>query len=140
MRTILSALIVSAVLLGWGLPSVPAQAEQQQGKQGNVQQQGNTEARDARDNKEPTAEDMNTKPSRNTSGLKDTFYQELTPSDIGYSRDARNDKEPTAEDMNTKLSRDTSGLKDTSQEEASQGSEDSRDARDNKEAGSDSYR
>lgn len=126
MRTIVSALIVSAVLMVWGLPSVPAQAEQQQGKQGSVQQQGTTEARDARDNKEPTAEDMNTKPSRNTSGLKDTFYQEQTPSDIGYSRDARDDKEPTAEDMNTKLSRDTSGLKDASQEEASQGSEDSR--------------
>lgn len=140
MRTIVSALIVSAVLLGWGFPSLPAQAEQQQGKQGSVQQQGNTEARDARDNKEPTAEDMNTKPSRNTSGLKDTFYQEQTPSDIGYSRDARDDKEPTTEDMNTKLSRDTSGLKDTSQEEASQGSEDSRDARDNKEAGSGSYK
>lgn len=140
MRTIVSALIVSAVLLVWGLPSLPAQAEQQQGKQGSLQQQGNTEARDARDNKEPTAEDMNTKLSRDTSGLKDTFYQEQTPSDIGYSRDARNDKEPTAEDINTKLSRDTSGLKDTSQEEASQGSEDSRDARDNKEAGSGSYK
>jgi hypothetical protein len=140
MSTIVSALIVSAVLMVWGLPSVPAQAEQQQGKQGSVQQQGNTEARDARDNKEPTAEDMNTKPSRDMSGLKDTFYQEQTPSDIGYSRDARDDKEPTAEDMNTKLSRDTSGLKDTSQEEASQGSEDSRDARDNKEAGSGSYK
>ena len=132
MRTILSALIVSAVLMVGGLPSIPAQAEQQRGKQGSVQQQANTEARDARDDKEPTAEDMNTKPSRNTSDLKDTFYQEQTPSDIGYSRDARNDKEPTAEDMNTKLSRDTSGRKDTSQEEASQGSEDSRDARDNK--------
>ena len=140
MRTIISALIVSAVLLGWGLPSLPAQAEQPEGKQGSVQQQGNAEARDARDNKEPTAEDMNTKPSRNISGLKDTFYQEQTPSDIGYSRDARNDKEPTAEDMNTKLSRDTSGLKDTYQEHASQGSEDSRDARDNKEAGSGSYK
>ena len=111
MRTIVSALIVSAVLMVGGLPSVPAQAEQQQGKQGSVQQQASTEARDARDNKEPTAEDMNTKPSRNTSGLKDTFYQEHVPSDMGYSRDARNDKEPTAEDMNTKLSRDTSGLK-----------------------------
>ena len=84
---------------------------------------------------------MNTKPSRDTSGLKDTFYQEQVPSDIGYSRDARDDKEPTAEDMNTKLSRDTSGLKDTFyQEQASQGSEDSRDARDNKEAGSGSYK
>jgi hypothetical protein len=141
MRTIVSALIVSAVLMVWGLPSVPAQAEQQRGKQGSVQQQGTTEARDARDNKEPTTEDMNTKPSRNTSDLKDTSYQEQTPSDIGYSRDARDNKEPTAEDMNTKLSRDTSGLKDTSyQEQASQGSEDSRDARDNKEAGSGSYK
>ena len=141
MRTIVSALIVSAVLLGWGLPSLPVQAEQQEGKQGSVQQQGTTEARDARDDKEPTAGDMNTKPSRDTSGLKDTFYQEQVPSDIGYSRDARDDKEPTAEDMNTKLSRDTSGLKDTFyQEQASQGSEDSRDARDNKEAGSGSYK
>jgi hypothetical protein len=141
MRTIISALIVSAVLLGWGFPSVPAQAEQQRGKQGSVQQQASTEARDARDDKEPTAEDMNTKPSRDMSGLKDTFYQEQTPSDIGYSRDARNDKEPTAEDMNTKLSRDTSGLKDTLyQEQASQGSEDSRDARDTKEAGSGNYK
>jgi hypothetical protein len=141
MRTILSALIVSAVLMVWGLPSVPAQAEQQRGKQGSVQQQGNTEARDARDNKEPTTEDMNTKPSRNTSGLKDTFYQEQASQGSGDSRDARNDKEPSAEDMNTKPSRDTSGLKDTFyQEQASQGSGDSRDARDNKEVGSGSYK
>src|SRR6476660_9153393 len=93
MRTILTALIVSAVLMVGGLPSVPARAEQQQGKQGSLQQQGNTEARDARDNKEPTAEDMNTKPSRNTSDLKDTFYQEQASQGSEDSRDARDNKE-----------------------------------------------
>jgi len=92
MRTILSALIVSAVLMVWGLPSVPAQAEQQRGKQGSLQQQGNTEARDARDDKEPTAEDMNTKLSRDTSGLKDT-YQEQASQGSEDSRDARDNKE-----------------------------------------------
>ena len=92
MRTILSALIVSAVLMVWGLPSVPAQADQQRGKQGSVQQQGTTEARDARDDKEPTAEDMNTKLSRDTSGLKDT-YQEQGLRGSEDSRDARDNKE-----------------------------------------------
>ena len=92
MRTIVSALIVSAVLMVWGLPSVPAQAEQQRGKQGSLQQQGNTEARDARDDKEPTAEDMNTKLSRDTSGLKDT-YQEQGLRGSEDSRDARDNKE-----------------------------------------------
>ena len=92
MRTIVSALIVSAVLMVWGLPSVPAQAEQQRGKQGSLQQQGNTEARDARDDKEPTAEDMNTKLSRDTSGLKDT-YQEQASQGSEDSRDARDNKE-----------------------------------------------
>lgn len=93
MRTILSALIVSAVLMVWGLPSVPAQAEQQRGKQGSVQQQGTTEARDARDDKEPTAEDMNTKLSRDTSGLKNTVYQEQASQGSEDSRDARDNKE-----------------------------------------------
>jgi|SRR6185437_8679384 len=94
MKTIFSALIVSAVLLGWGFPSVPAQAEQQRGKQGSVQQQASTEARDARDDKEPTAQNMNTKPSRDMSGLKDTSQEEAsTPQGSGDSRDARDNKE-----------------------------------------------
>src|SRR5690348_11517822 len=66
---------------------------QQRGKQGSVQQQGNTEARDARDDKEPTAEDMNTKLSRDTSGLKDTFNQEHASPGSEDSRDARDNKE-----------------------------------------------
>ncbi len=49
----LSALILSAVLCAWGLPSVPVQAEQQQAKQGSSYQHGNTEARDARTTKTP---------------------------------------------------------------------------------------
>lgn len=95
MRTIISALIVSAVLLGWGFPSVPAQAEQQRGKQGSVQQQASTEARDARDDKEPRAQDQNTKPIRDTSGLKDTSHQQGASKPQGNtdSRDARDDKE-----------------------------------------------
>lgn len=95
MRTIFSALIVSAVLLAWGLPSVPAQAEQHRAKQGSSQQQGNTEARDARDDKDATAQDKKTKPSRDRSGLKDTSHQQGASKhqDSGDSRDARDEKE-----------------------------------------------
>ena len=93
MRTIFSALIVSAVLLAWGL--VPAQAEVQRGKQGSSHQQGKEPPRDARDDKEPTAQDMNTKPSRDTSGLKDTSQQQgASKNQTGKeSRDARDEKE-----------------------------------------------
>jgi hypothetical protein len=145
MRTIVSALIVSTVLLTWGWPSVPAQAAEQRGKQGSSQQQGNIEPRDARDDKEPTVQDMNTKPSRDTSGLKGTSNQQRASKTQGStdSRDARNDKEPTAQDINTRPSRDTSGLKDTSHQQRApkpQGSTDSRDARDDKEADSGSYK
>lgn len=95
MRTILRALIVSAALLAWGLPSVPAQASEQRGKQGRAQQQGNQEVRDARDDKEPRAQDQNTKPTRDTSGLKDTSHQQgaSKPQGSKGSRDARDDKE-----------------------------------------------
>jgi len=92
MRIIFSALIVSVVLLAWGLPSVPAQAAEQRGKPGSSHQQGKEPPRDARDDKEPTAQDQNTKPSRDTSGLKDTSHQ---PKSQGSkdSRNARDDKE-----------------------------------------------
>ena len=95
MRTIISALAVSAVLFAWGLSFVPAQADQQRTKQGSSQQQGNKETRDARDDKEPTAQDQNTKPFRDTSGLKDTAHQQKTskPQETKDSRDARDDKE-----------------------------------------------
>ena len=95
MRTILSAAVVSAVLLAWGLPSVPAQAEQQRVKQASSPQQGNKETRDARNNKEPTAQDQHTKPSRDTSGLKDSSHHQRTSTlqENKDSRDARNDKE-----------------------------------------------
>lgn len=92
MRPIISAAVVSAVLLVWGLPSVPAQAEQQRV---SSPQQGNKETRDARNDKEPTAQDQRTKPSRDTSGLKDTPYQQKpsVPEENKDSRDARDDKE-----------------------------------------------
>lgn len=95
MKTIVSALIVSAVLLAWGLPTVPAQAEQQRGKQGSALHQSTKEPRDARDEKEPTAQDKNTKPTRDTSGLKDTSHQQGTSKhqDSTDSRDARDEKE-----------------------------------------------
>jgi hypothetical protein len=95
MRTIVIALIVSAVLWAWGLPSVPAQAGEQRAKQGSSHQESNTEARDARDDKEATAQDKNTKPSRDTSGLKDTAHQQDVSKhqDSRDSRDARDDKE-----------------------------------------------
>ncbi len=91
----LSALIVSAVLLASGFLSVPAQAEQQRGKQGSSQQQGNKEARDARDEKDATPQDKKIKPSRDTSGLKDTSHQQGTSKqhDSTDSRDARDEKE-----------------------------------------------
>jgi hypothetical protein len=44
------------------------------GKQGSSHQEGNKEARDARDEKDATAQDKKTKPSRDTSGLKDTSH------------------------------------------------------------------
>lgn len=95
MRPIISAAVVSAVLLAWGLPSVPAQAEQQRVKQASSPQQGNKETRDARNDKEPTAQDQRTKPSRDTSGLKDTPHHQKTstPEENKDSRDARDDKE-----------------------------------------------
>jgi hypothetical protein len=95
MRTILSALMVSAVLWAWGLPSVPAQAGEQRAKQSSSHQEGNKEARDARDDKEATAQDKNTKPSRDTSGLKETAHQQEVSKHQGSgdSRDARDEKE-----------------------------------------------
>ncbi|MDK2743489.1 MAG: hypothetical protein NDI90_11285 [Nitrospira sp. BO4] len=95
MRTMFSALIVSAVLCAWGLPSGPAQAEQQRGKAGSSLQQGTPESRDARDEKEPTFQDKNTKPSRDTSGLKNTSQQQgASKYQTGKdSRDARDEKE-----------------------------------------------
>ena len=95
MKTIFSALMVSAVLLAWGLPSVPAQAGEQRAKQGSSHQEGNKEARDARDDKETTAQDKKTKPSRDKSGLKDTSHQQGASKhqDGRDSRDARDEKE-----------------------------------------------
>lgn len=94
MRTILSALITSAVLFAWGLPSVPVQAEEL-GKQGSSSQQSNTESQDARDDKEATPQDKQTKPSRDRSGLKDASHQKGASQAQGStdSRDARDEKE-----------------------------------------------